>query len=98
MRNVIFSTRTIHTVFVGITTFFLMNAPTVEATVCSVAAPAPFVDNVDPSVVIGDSPLALSVARQMRFQRLISKWHAERSATSSATSMAMCPAYQGIIG
>ncbi len=32
------------------------------------------------------------------FQLLVLQWHKERGATSSITQMAMCPAYQRIIG
>jgi len=36
--------------------------------------------------------------RSFRFQELVSRWRSERGATSSITSMAMCDAYQRIIG
>jgi hypothetical protein len=35
---------------------------------------------------------------QATFDLLRAQWHRERGVTSSITAMAMCPAYQGIIG
>src|SRR5208337_640739 len=47
------------------------------------------IDNLPSYPVISDAAL---------FQRFIQQWHRERGSTSSITQMAMCPAYQGIIG
>jgi hypothetical protein len=39
-----------------------------------------------------------SFAGEPSFETLVALWHRERDATSSITQMAMCPAYQRIIG
>jgi hypothetical protein len=97
MFNWIFSNQVVNVVVVGITSFFLYCGPNTDTPqeVCLTAAGQP--TYIHPAV---DTPVVVDAGleRSIRFQRLVSQWRAERGATSSITAMAMCDAYQKIIG
>lgn len=97
MRNWIFSTQATTVIVVGVASFFLLCGPTPSAEQeirCTPDKPSVVRVSEDRSLVVVDESLETS----LRFQKLIAEWHEQRAGLSWAADIAICPAYQSIIG
>jgi hypothetical protein len=92
-RNIVIVT---NFVAAGVVSFLLLCGPNAEAAqeVGPLAAKPNILQITDDHSVVIDA----EVERSCQFQKLISRWHEQREGMSWITEMAMCPAYQSIIG
>ena len=83
-------------VAVGIVSFLSLCGPNAETTqdVRPPAAKPNILHITDDHSVVLDA----EIARSCQFQKLISQWHEQREGMSWIAEMAMCPAYQSIVG
>jgi hypothetical protein len=97
MRNWIFSTQSnvvVVAVAYACSLFFIGDTPfeVKEPSAAGVPKPA-YVSVESPSLLVG-----AELERAVKFHSLTAQWRAERSSFSWVSDVAMCPAYQNIIG
>ena len=92
MRSWTYATQFTNIVMVGISSFFLICGPSVDAEVRPAKTRPQYIRPTNAPLVVDSS-----VERAIEFKRLVAMWREERGATSTIHEMCTTPAYLSIL-